>query len=158
MARYDITGSADFNILLKDLECFCVNSRLKTLFAAYHNKCKTVELNLHNKRQCVIASSMCYRRVIKKYPMNVLENWHFMHFSELKFSKAQNSSNTTRFEFIESRRQSAFVWDDAIVSLASNDRLWINFLHIPVCCRCYMYMNLWNPERNFTQGPLEIKY
>ena len=27
---YDITSSADFNILLKDLECFCVNSRVKT--------------------------------------------------------------------------------------------------------------------------------
>ena len=63
MARYDITGSADFNILLKDLECFCVNSRLKTLFAAYHNKCKTVELNLHKKtsvrdsvKVCVLAT------------------------------------------------------------------------------------------------------
>ena len=30
MASYDITSSADFNILLKDLECFCANSRLKT--------------------------------------------------------------------------------------------------------------------------------
>ena len=30
MASYDIMSSADFNILLKDLECFCVNSRLKT--------------------------------------------------------------------------------------------------------------------------------